>query len=102
MKVVGFMAGLLALAILVFAVSAWFELRSAATSELVPSADTMPLTRLVYPELFDTANSGSKPAELARSAFNRIYLIGSGSIVLLVVGILILAKSRRTRTGQRN
>ena len=76
-----------------FAVMTWRELQTAATSELAPSADSMPLTRSVYPEFFEPLNTGgrpAKPAELAQAAFNRIYLIGGVSIALVVAGVVML------------
>jgi len=104
MKVLGVFAGLLGLAMIVFAVMTWLELRSAATS-LAPTADSMPLTRFVYPEFFDAGNSGAKPAkpaELAQAAFNRIYIIGGGSFALVVAGIVMLVLPQRPRTGQNS
>lgn len=103
MKVLGVIAGLLGLAMAVFAVMAWRELHSAATSESAPSADSMPLMRIVYPELFDTANAGAKPAkpaELAQAAINRIYIIGGGSFALIVAGILMLVLPQGRQTGK--
>ena len=97
MKVLGVFAGLLGLAMIAFAVMSWRELRSAATSELAPTADSMPLTRFVYPGFFD---AGTKPAELAQAAFNRIYIIGGGSFALVVAGIVMLVLPQRPRTGQ--
>ena len=103
MKLVGVIAGSLGLAMTVFAVMAWRELHSAATSELAPDADSMPLTRFVCPELFDTGNAllkPAKPADLVQSAFHRIYIIGGGSFVLIVVGILLLVMPQGSRSGE--
>lgn len=103
MRVLGGLAGLLGLALLVFAVMTWRELRRAATSELAPNADSMPLTRLVCPEFFDAGNAGdkpAKPAELARATLNRIYIIGGGSLALVVVGGVVLVLPQCPRAGQ--
>lgn len=103
-KVMGVCAGLLSLAMIVFAVMTWRELRSAATSELAPTAGSMPLTRFVYPELFDAGNAGVKPgqaAELTQAAFNRIYMIG-GSFSLAFAGFAMLVLPQRPRTGQNS
>lgn len=104
MKIPGAIAGLLGVAMTIFAIMAWRELHSAATSELATSADSMRLTRLVYPQLFESANAGlkpakpAKPADLAQAAFNRIYIIGGGSCVLTVVGISMLVMPQGLRT----
>lgn len=103
MKILGAIVGLLGLAMIVFAVMTWRELRTAAKSELAPTADSMPLTRFVYPEFFKPLNAGAKPAkpaELAQAAFNRIYIIGGGSFALIVVGIVMLTLPKNTPTGQ--
>lgn len=102
MKVLGVFAGLLGLAMLVFAAMTWRELRSAATSGFAPTADSMPLTRIVYPEFSDAVNAGAKPAkpaEFVQAAFNRIYIIFGGTFALLVAGIAMLVLPQRPRTG---
>lgn len=102
-KQLGVLAGLLGMAMHVFAILAWRERNSAVTSEVVPSADSMPLTRLVAPGLFDTENAGAmaeKPAELARAAFQRIYIIGYGSLALFLICILLLVVPQGPRTGE--
>ena len=91
MKVLGAGIVLFGLVISVFAGMAYFELRNAATSDTAPSADSMPLTRIVGPELFDSGNAARKPAALARTTFNRIYTIGGGGIVFAILGLLMLA-----------
>ena len=93
-KVLGVCALVLGLAISVFAGMAYLELDSAATSETAPPADSMPFTKIVGPELFDPGNAGAKPAALARTTFNRIYMIGGCGIVLAFVAVLILAFPR--------
>lgn len=105
MKILGSFVGLLGLAMIVFAVMSWRELRNAATSELAPTADSMPLTQFVYPDLFKPLNAGgkaAKPAELAQAAFNRIYIIGGGSFALIVAGIVMLTLPQNPRTGQNS
>lgn len=88
---------LLGFAMLVFAGMAYFELHAAARSETLPSADSMPLTKIVGPEFFALGNAGTKPADLARKTSNRIYTIAGGGIVAALLGVPILAvpKSRR-------
>lgn len=98
MKVLGVFVGLLGLAMIVVAVMTWREVRSAATSELAPTA-SLPVTSFVYPKLFDAGNAGAKPAELAQAAFNRIYIIGGCSFSLVVAGIAMLLLPQRPRTG---
>lgn len=103
MKVLGVSVGLLGLAMVVFAMMTWLELRSAATSELAPTADSMPLTRFVYPEFFKAVNAEGKaaqPAELAQAAFNRIYIIGVASFALVVSGIVMLMLPQKSQAGQ--
>jgi len=93
MKFLGAVAVLLGLSILGFAVMAHVELHAAATSPEAPVAEEMPLTRIVCPELFDPGNAGVKPAELARMAFNRIYMIGGGGLLAATLGGLLFALS---------
>jgi hypothetical protein len=95
MKILGAFALLVCLVMMIFTVLAYSELRTAATSVTPPSPDSMPLTRIVGPELFDTGNAVIKPAELASMAFNRIYIILGASLFSLVLGtlLLVLAKS---------
>lgn len=97
MKIVGALALLLGLLMLVFAVMAYSELNAAATSETPPPVESMRLTKIVAPELFDQDNASAKPATLARIAFGRIYMIGGGSLVLAMAGVLVLVlgKSRK-------
>lgn len=100
LKVLGVSAGLLGVAMLIFAVMAWLELRNAATSPIAPPDSSMPLTRIVYPELFDAATAGTtpaKPAELAQAVQTRIFIIGGGSLALIVVGIVMLMLPQRSR-----
>ena len=105
MKLLAVSVGLLGFAMSVFAVMTWRELRSAATSELAPAADSLPLTTFVYPDFAIPANAGgqaAKPAELAQAAFNRIYIIGGGSLVLIVAGIVMLVLPQSSRTAEKH
>lgn len=105
MKVLGVFVGLLGLAMIVLAGMTWRELRNAATSALAPTADSMPLTRFVYPKLFDAGNPGvkpAKPAELVQAAFSRIYIIGGSSFALVVAGFVMLVLPQGPRTGQNS
>lgn len=101
LKVLGVSAGLLGVAMLIFAVMAWLELRNAATSPIAPPDTSMPLTRIIYPEFFEPATAGTtpaKPAELAQAVQTRIFIIGGGSLALIVVGIVMLMLPQRSRT----
>jgi hypothetical protein len=105
MRILGAIVGLLGVAMIVFAVMTWRELRNAATSELAPTADSMPLTRFVYPEFFKPLNAGgkpAKPAELAQAAFNRIYIIAGVSFALIVAGTVMLTLGKNTPTGRNH
>ena len=105
MKPLAVFVGLLGLAMSVFAVMTWRELHSAATSELSPAAGSLPLTTFVYPEFAIPANAGgqaAKPAELARAAFNRIYIVGAGSLALVVAGIVMLMLPQNSRTEEKH
>ena len=90
MKILGVLALLIGLVTMIFAVLADSELRTAATAATPPSPDSLPLTRIVAPELFDAGKSAIKPAELASMALNRIYAIGGASLVSLALGALLL------------
>jgi hypothetical protein len=97
-RILGVIVALLGLALMVLAVVAWGELHSAATSQSAPAADSLPLTRLVNPELFDAGKAGAtpaKPVELVQAAFQRIYLLGGGSIALILIGTLMLVMPQR-------
>lgn len=85
----------LGLVIMLFAGIAYFELHAAAKSPTAPPADSLPLTRIVNPELFDPATAGKDPESLARSAFNRICMIGGGGLVMAILAVLILAAPHR-------
>ncbi|MEO1529472.1 MAG: hypothetical protein AAFX06_28960 [Planctomycetota bacterium] len=78
----------------VFAGLAYSELHNAATSETPPTANEMPMTKIVGPELFDPGNAGGRPSDLAQIAFNRIYAIGGGGIVLVILPILFVLMPR--------
>lgn len=91
MKTVGSVVVLLGLAALIFAAMACLELHRVATSETAPSPDSLPLTKIVCPELFDPGSAGTKPATLARMAFNRIYLVGGAGVVLTIAGVVMIA-----------
>ena len=92
---------LLGFGMLMFAGGAYFELRAAATSETPPSADAMPLTKIVGQEFFAPDNAGMKPAELAGQVFNRIYTIAGGGIVAVILGVLILVVTKSRRQDNR-
>jgi hypothetical protein len=104
LKILGVIAGFTGVAMIVFTFFAWREMRGASTSSLAPSANSMPLTRFVCPELFATGSSGAKivrPAELVQAASNRIYIIGGASVALIVVGIVLVVMpgdTKRTKT----
>lgn len=88
---------LLGLAMSIVAAMAYWELNAAATSERAPSADSMPLTKILNPALFAPGDPGAKPAELARTAFNRIYAIAGGGIVAAILGVLTFAVPKSQR-----
>ena len=117
-KVLGVFAGLLGLAMIVSLVVTWREMRSAMTwrehlsamtwreqlramtSESAPTDYSMPLTRFLCPEFFES--SAAKPAELPQVVVTRIYIIGGGSFALVIGGIVFLVLPRRPRTGQNS
>lgn len=94
MKVLGAGIVLLGLVISALAGMAYFELHNAATTDTAPSADSMPLTRIVGLELFDSGDAATKPAALSGTTFNRIYTIGVGGFVLAILGLLMLSIPR--------
>lgn len=100
LKILGSFAVLIGLAMLIFAAMAYSELHSAATSETPPSVDSLPLVKIVCPELFDPGKAGTKPATLARMAFNRIYMVGGVGIVLAVLGAVTVAVTLARGTKQ--
>jgi hypothetical protein len=115
-KILGIFTGLLGLAMIVCSVMTWREMQSAMTwrqqlsamtlraqlramtSESAPTAYSMPLTKFVCPEFFES--SAAKPAELPQVAVNRIYIIGGGSFVLVIAGIVLLVLPRRPPTSR--
>lgn len=90
MKIFGTFAVLIGLVMMIFAVLAYSELHTAATAAMPPSPDSIPLTKIVGPELFDPEHAATSPAELASMAFNRIYIIGGASLLPLALGVLLL------------
>ncbi|MEM8670396.1 MAG: hypothetical protein AAGG48_22920 [Planctomycetota bacterium] len=95
MKKLGALVLLLGLLGTAFAVLAHWELRAAAMSETPPSADSLPLTKIVCPELFDEGSSATRPAELANVAFRRILIVGGASFFAATLGVLLLTRRRR-------
>ncbi|MFM7516649.1 MAG: hypothetical protein ACKO3V_06885 [Pirellula sp.] len=115
-KVLGVFTLLLGLVLIVCMVMTWREMRSAMLwreqmstltlreqmiamkSELAPTPASMPLTRFVCPEFFDTRFAGPKPAKRAQAASNRIYIIGGGSFALEIAGITLLVLPSRRKS----
>lgn len=91
LRILGSFVVLIGLATMIFTAMAYAELQNAATSETAPSIDSMPLTKIVGPELFDPGNRGTKPVTLVRTVCNRIYLVGGVGIVLAVLGVVTVA-----------
>lgn len=100
MKFLGGVIVLLGLSILGFAGMAHLELRAAATSEKPPAADSMPLTKIICPELFDAGNAAVKPADLAKMAFNRVTMLGGGALLLATLGGLMFVISSTISKNQ--
>ena len=94
-KFVGITVLILGMVVAVFSIAAYREFRAAATSEIAPAADSLPLTELIYPDLFVKAETSAKPAELAREVINRIYAIGGLALLLVAVGFILLGQSHR-------
>ena len=83
--------------ILIFAVMARGELRTAAMSPV--TAQDMPLTKIVGPELFREAPAGEvppKPAEIASGIMNKIYCIGLAGLLALIGGAAVLLVSGKS------
>ncbi len=84
-----------------FAAMAYCELHKAVTSETAPSPDSLPLTKRVSPEVFDPERAGTKPAALARTAFNRIYMVGGVGAVLTILGSVLIAVPQTQETRDK-
>ena len=92
---------LIGLSFLVFAVMAHVELRSAGTSETVPTPDSMPLARIVAPELFNPQQQSAKPETLAEMASSRIHTIGGVAILLMIIAVAMFIANQQS-THARN
>jgi hypothetical protein len=100
MKILGTLALLFGAAMFAFVAMAYLELRTAATSGAMPSVVEMPLTKIVGPELFDSDDATIKPATLVANVMTRLYLIGAGALLFVMLGVfLVVAQSRRN--GQK-
>lgn len=96
-KILGVCMVAVGLFALVFAGMAYFELSNLATSQTVVPMESLRLVKIVGPEFFDPGNTEIRPHELVAIAVNRIYAIGFGGIVLLVVGGLLLMVGQTRR-----
>ncbi len=94
MRTAAIVALVLGVMAMLLAGMAFFELRAAAMSETAPAVDAMPFTKLVGPELFDPQHAQTKPAILAATVFRRIFLIGAGAILIMVLAVVCLAVNR--------
>ncbi len=94
MKIVGVFALLIGLLMIGFAGLAYLELHAAASGEVPPNPETMPLTKIVGPELFDPEHASSHPSDLAGIAFKRIYIVGGASFGAFTLGVCLLLARR--------
>lgn len=101
MRILASVMLLIGILLFIFAALAYSELRTAATSPTAPSADSMPLTKVVGPELFDPDHAKTKPAALAGIALNRIYMIGGGSALLITIAVLVLVITPTRRSSRQ-
>ena len=97
MKIIGVLALLIGVLMIVFAGLAYLELHAAASGEVPPSPDAMPLTKIVGPELFDPEHASSHPSDLAGIAFKRIYIVGGASFGSFALGVCLLLAMRNPK-----
>ena len=97
MKIIGVLALLIGVLMIVFAGLAYLELHAAASGEVPPSPDAMPLTKIVGPELFDPELASSHPSDLAGIAFKRIYIVGGASFGSFALGVCLLLAMRNPK-----
>ena len=98
MKIFGVVALLTGLVVFVFAGAAYLELRAAGTAAELPSADELPLTKIVAPELFDPDHASTRPSDLAALGFKRIWMIGGTAIGVVALGIVPLMAAKKDAT----
>ena len=97
MKIIGVLALLIGVLMFVFAGLAYLELHGAASAEVPPSPDALPLTKIVGPELFDPELASSHPSDLAGIAFKRIYIVGGASFGSFALGVCLLLAMRNPK-----
>lgn len=102
MKIVGSFALLAGLLLMIFTGLAYSEFRKVATAMTPPAPDSLPLTKIICPELFESSGTAMKPSELASIAMKRIYIMGGVSLLSLTLGALLLvARPSSTSRGDQ-
>lgn len=97
MKLTAAALAIVGVALLILAAMTYVELRGAASGDLV-SADSMPMTRIVGPEFFETPADGDispRPTDLARIVLSRIYGLGGVGLLMIVASIFLTARPSR-------
>ncbi len=100
MKLFAAALAILGVVLVIFSVATYRELQATAKSPSIPTPESMPLLKLVGPELFVSPEDGAvppKPGQLASVVSRRIYGLGGVGLLFVAGAVVIVMKQPRER-----